>query len=282
MESLAQLTMLRVMVITFLLMVFTSLHGQDNVNLTSYSGVYKGKPLFIQNPYSASMDSYCIRKIIINKKKANINYDVSALILDFRGVEKYSPISIHIEYSDSTCIPFLLNPEAINYHSVFSFERLQITDSSLLWSTKGESDDGLFEVESFNLGYWESVEVSSAVGDYGGSDYSYFPIYDEGSNKYRIKYNSEGFILYSEEIEHVFYPEPVTFRREGDKLILSRSCSYVVTDGQNLEVLLGSGKEIAIADLASGEYYITFNDEQSELFRKKDRVKVIRKAKPNN
>ena len=270
------------MVLSFLLFIFTSLNAQPVLNETSFSGVYQGKPLFIQNPYLSTERAYCIKRICINKKKADINYDVSALILEFKGVDKFSPISIQIEYSDSTCVPVLLNPEAIRYHSVFSFEKIAITDSSIVWMTKGESEDGTYEIEAFNLGYWESVNVREANGVYGSSEYVYFPVYDEGSNKYRIKYSSSNATLYSEELEHVFYPEPITFKRDGHDLILSRSCSFVVSDEENYEVLAGSGKSINISELKTGEYYITFNDEQSELFRKIDRVKVYKKIKPNN
>lgn len=270
------------MVLSFLIFLLTNLNAQVAENETSFSGVYQGKPLFIQNPYLSTERAYCIREIRINKKRADINYDVSALILDFKGVDKFSPISIHIEYSDSTCVPILLNPEAIRYHSVFSFEKISITDSSLVWRTKGESDEGSYEIEAFNLGYWESLNVREANGVYGSSEYIYFPIYEEGSNKYRIRYSSSSVTLFSDEIEHVFYPEPITFKREGNELILSRSCNYVVSDEENFEVLTGLGKEINISELKSGEYYITFNDEQSELFRKNDRVKVYRKSKQKN
>ncbi|MCP4459239.1 MAG: hypothetical protein GY816_14650 [Cytophagales bacterium] len=274
--------MLRIMVLTFLIFVVSILSAQDSQNKTSFSGVYRGKPLFVQNPYLSTGKAYCINQITINNEPVEINYDVSALILDFEGVNMYSPVSIHIEYSDSTCVPVLLNPEAIHYHSVFSFEELLITDSSVYWNTKGESDEGQYEVEVFDLGYWETAELRNSNGSYGGSEYTYFPMFEEGTNKYRIKYSSSDFTLYSDEIEHVFYPEPVAFKRNGNILILSRSCAYVVTDDENYEVVTGTGKEIDIAGLKSGEYYIVFNDEQAELFRKNDRIKVIRKMKSNN
>lgn len=280
--------MLRIMVLTYFLVAVSSLVAVDRLiirdvqNSVSYTGVYQGKPLFVQNPYLPDTKSYCISAIIINRKRVNLNYKMSALILDFKGISKFSPVSIHIEYSESTCTPILLNPESIRYHSVFSFEESTITDSSLVWKTKGEESNASYEVEIFDLGYWQSADVRNSKGTYGGSAYLYFPVYEEGSNKYRIKYTSGDIRLYSKEMEHVFYPEPVTFKRKGNLLILSRSCNYVVSDEENHMILMESGKEINIADLKHGEYHITFNDKQTELFRKKDRVKVIRKVKSNN
>ena len=271
--------MCRTMVLTFLILVVTCLNAQDEVNETSYSGVYQGKPLFIQNPYLAKEQAYCIRQITINKRPVDINYEMSALILNFKGINKYSPVSIHIEYSDSTCIPVLLNPESIRYHSLFSFEEITITDSSLAWKSKGESDYGIYEVESFYLGTWESVESRNSSGTYGGGEYTYFPLYEEGTNKYRIKYSSANQTLYSEEIEHEFYPEPITFKREEQIIVLSRSCRYAVLDQESMEVIVGEGKEINIVDLKSGEYFIIFNEDQTEIFRKFDSSNVVIKEK---
>jgi len=276
--------MYRTMVLTFLVLVVTSLNAQDKLNETFYSGVYQGKPLFIQNPYLAEQQAYCIRQITINNRAVDINYEMSALILNFKGINKYSPVSIHIEYADSTCIPVLLNPESIRYHSVFSFEEITITDSSLVWKSKGESDEGIYEVESFYLGTWEPVESLKSSGIYGGGEYTYFPLYEEGTNKFRIKYSGASQTLYSEEIEHEFYPEPITFKREDGIIVLSRSCGYVVLDQESMEVLVGEGKEIDIVDLKSGEYFIIFNEDQTEIFRKFDSSNVVikeRKEKDN-
>lgn len=271
------------MVLTFLLLVVTSLTGQVTKNETSFSGVYQGSPLFIQNPYLSDSGIYCISRITINKRRVEMNYERSALILDFKGINKFSPVSIHIEYSDSTCVPILLNPESIRYHNTFSFEELIITDSSLVWKATGESDNGTYEVEAFDLGYWEVVSMRETNGDYGGSEYTFFPIYVEGVNKYRVKYTDSNNTLYSEEIEHVFYPEPVTVKHEGNKLTLSRSVSYVITDKDNIEAMVGAGKEVDITDLKYGEYYILIDDKQGVFFRKSGSIKVIKKyKKPDN
>lgn len=268
--------------VLFFLFVVNNLIAQDIQNEIFYTGVYQGKPLFIQNPYLLETKGYCIREITINRKRVNINYEVSALLLDFEEVNKFSPVSIHIVYSDSTCVPILLNPESIRYHSVFSFEKIVVTDSSLVWRARGEGDEASYEVEIFDLGDWEVVNLRKSNGDYSRSEYTYFPVYEEGTNKFRIKYTSKNGTLYSEEIEHVFYPEPITFERKGNTLVLSRSCSYVITDEKNTEVMYDAGKEIDITALKHGNYYILFNDTQSELFRKNDRIKVIRKRKSTN
>ena len=197
-------------------------------------------------------------------------------------MQRFSPISIRVIYSDSTCIPVLLNPDAIKYHSVFSFEKIAISDSSITWNSKGEHENARYEIERFNLGYWEPMETISSKGVYGGSRYEYFPVYEEGANKFRIKYSNDGETLYSYEVEHVFYPDPISFKKEDDLLVLSRACEYVITDTDNFEVLIGAGKEIDISGIGNGEFYIVFDEEQVELFRKNDNVKVVKKPESNN
>lgn len=270
------------MVLIYILSLLSSMGAQNESQMIAYSGVYKGEPLFIQNPYLPSSKSYCITDIYVNGKRVDIVYNRSALLLDFKQVQKFSPVSIRINYSDSLCVPVLLNPDAIKYHSVFSFEAIAISDSSVVWTSKGEQPTGEYGVERFYLGDWETLKTLSSDGIYGGSDYTFFPIYEEGSNKYRIKYSDGDLTLYSEEVEHVFYPEPITYERKGAHIVLSRSSEYIVTDLDNNELIVGSGKEFKIDHLKNGQYYFVFGEEQIELYRKNDPVVVIRNREKGN
>lgn len=270
------------MALIYLILTFGSLGAQNESNSISYSGVFKGTPLFIQNPYLPAQKTFCIREILINNRPVRMNYNRSAIMLNFDNVQPYSPVAIKILYSDSTCLPVLLNPESIRYHSVFSFQKVMISDSSIHWKAKGEQENANYVIEKFNLGYWEPIESVESKGIYGGAEYAYFPVYEEGPNKFRLKYVNDSEELFSQEVEHVYYPEPITFKKVGNKLILSRSCEYVVTDDQNFDVLRGSGKEVDISGLGNGEFYIIFNEDQAELFRKNENVKVVKKPKSNN
>jgi hypothetical protein len=272
----------RIMLLIYLVLAFVSLDAQNKTNEISYTGVYKGSPLFVQNPYLPNQKKYCIKNIIVNEKSLKLDYARSALMLTFESIDKYAPVTIHIEYSDSTCVPVFLNPDAIAYHNVFRFDFIGISDSSIYWTSRGEESFGRYEVEAFDLGYWEVVKTLPSEGIYGGASYEYFPNYEEGVNKFRIKYSYDNFILYSEEVEHVFYPEPITFKRVENTLVLSRAAVYVMYDKDNMEVLSGNAKEIDISSIPSGEYGILFEEKQYELFRKNDQVTVIKKPKSNN
>ena len=269
------------MVLIYLILTFWDATAQTESNQISYSGVYRGEPLFVQNPYLPEKGVYCIQDIRINNRAVNLDFERSALMIDFSGISPFTPVAVQITYVDSTCVPSLVNPDAIKYHNEFRFERIAISDSSIVWETRGEHLTGSYQVQQYYLGSWEPLEIVDSEGVYGGASYQFFPAYEEGVNKYRIRYANGEIQLHSPEVEHVYYPEPITYKREGNQLILSRGCEYVITNEDNEVVLRGSGKEIDISQIGNGEFYMVFNEDQVELFRKNDQVKVLQEFRPS-
>ena len=101
----------------------------------------------------------------------------------------------------------------------------------------------------------------TSSGQFEGSEYAVFPDLKEGVNKFRIKYEvqSTGKYLYSEELEHVYYPEPIrifplTVTRN---LNLNRVADYEISTPEGYTILTGRGKVIELERLRRGEYFIT-------------------------
>lgn len=274
--------MRRALVFILLILLVGSLQAQEEPNSISYSGVFKGAPLFIQNPFLPEQKSFSIQEILVNNQAVNTNYNKSAIMLRFEKTREFTPVAIRIFYFDSTNVPVLLNPDAITYHSVFSFEQVIISDSSIYWKTKGEQEDAKYVVERLFYGIWQPVTTMTSKGVYGGSDYNYYPIFEEGINKFRVKYVKIEKELFSQEVEHVYYPEPIEVSQKGSKVTLSRPCQYVITSFDNVEFMSGSGKEIDISPLKNGEYYLTLNENQVEIIRQTEKVPIIRLDKSNN
>ncbi len=241
---------------------------------TNLAGVYQGKILFIQNPFDKSDRQFCIDRILINEQELDINYRVSALKIDFQGFDLYTPVKIRLVHKDTVCIPTIINPEAILFHTIFRFTEVVLTDSALIWSTKGESGIGEFEIEKLFNGVWVDQEVKPAVGRYEGVDYTYYPNMEEGANKYRIRYNfppgSRLKYLYSWEVDFDHYPEPVEFTPKSakTKLYLSRSTHYEIYDAGSKLVHEGQGKVIDVTILRQGQYVIYFNGKDPGTFIK--------------
>lgn len=243
-------------------------------NRTNLAGVYQGKTLFIQNPYDRQSRTFCVEQILVNGEPVSLNYKLSALKLDFEGLDSNTPVNISIIHSDTICTPTIINSEAILFHTIFRFNRINLTDSSLLWSTKGERGQGRFEVERLESGLWRAQEEVEASGAYEGSEYRHFPILEEGANKYRVKYyfpaSSRVSHLYSQEVEYDHYPEPVEFTPHSAKtrLYLSRASLYEIYDANSKLVLTGQGSEIDLTVLRQGQYVIYFNGKDPGTFFK--------------
>ena len=241
---------------------------------TNLAGVYQGKTLFIQNPFNRLTREFCIEKLYINEKEVDINTKLSAIKLDFKNFDLFTPVKIRLVHRDSLCTPTIINPEAILFHTIFRFVSVSLSDSALVWSTKGETGVGQFEIEKLTNGVWVDQEVREAIGRYEGVDYTYYPNLEEGANKYRLKYifprASRVRYLYSWEVDYDHYPEPVEFQPKSakTKLYLSQSTHYeIYNDGRKL-VLEGQGKVIDVTVLRQGRYVIYFNGKDPGTFIK--------------
>jgi len=257
-----------------LLLGFLSLAQDPAEQITSLAGVYQEKILFIQNPWNRNTKEFCVDEVRINEKRVEMNYKLSALKLTFEGYDPYTPVTIKVIHRDTLCKPIIINPEAVLFHTIFRFVEVNLTDSALTWTTKGERGKGEFEVERLMNGVWVDQEIIEATGKYEGQDYVHYPNLEDGANKYRLKYNfpqgSRISHLYSPEVEFEFYPEPVEFQPKSAKthLYLSRSTHYEIYNDGNTLVLEGQGKEIDVRVLSRGRYVIYFNGKDPGTFRK--------------
>ncbi len=263
--------------ILFALIVFaaSSIFGQVTPKIeTNIAGVYQGKTLFIQNPFDKADRKFCVDNIYINEKYVDINYKLSAIKIDFEGYDLFTPVKIRIEHKDTLCSPTIINPEAILFHTIFRFVSVSLTDSALVWSTKGETGIGEFEIERLQNGVWVDQEVRQGLGRYEGAEYTHYPNLEEGANKYRIKYNfprgSRVKYLFSWEVEYDHYPEPVEFKPKSakTKVYLSRSTHYEIYDAGSTLVLEGQGNVIDVTVLRQGQYVIYFNGRDPGTFIK--------------
>lgn len=260
---------------TLIILVANSIFAQIAPKVeTNLAGVYQGKTLFIQNSFDKNDRQFCVEKIYINEKELDMRYKLSAIKLDFLGYDLYTPVKIRIVHKDTLCAPIIINPEAILFHTIFRFVSASLSDSALVWRTKGETGIGEFEIEKLRNGIWVDQEVRSALGRYEGAEYTYFPNLEEGANKYRIKYNfprsSRVRYLFSWEVDFDHYPEPVDFSPKSakTKVYLSRSTHYEIYDAGRTLVLEGQGKIIDVTVLRQGQYVIYFNGKDPGTFIK--------------
>lgn len=224
------------------------------------TGVYQGKSIFIQNPLFIDRSESCVTRITVNNVPLRLDYKSSALEVSFSEKELYVPVTVVVKHQPD-CTPKILNEDAIRFHSAFSFTDLQLSDTALYWKTKGERMNSKYTVEKLFFDGWEYDQEVESKGRFEGDEYSVFPELKEGVNKFRIKYEvpSADRYLYSEELEHVYYPEPIkifplTVTRN---LNLNRVADYEISTPEGYTILTGRGKVIELERLRRGEYFIT-------------------------
>ncbi len=234
-------------------------------------GVYQGKSLFIQNQYLPSRKSFCVKSVYVNDRKVPLNYNLSALKLDFENQDLYTPVKIKIVSTDSLCNPIIINPDAIMFHTAYKFLDINISDSALYWKTEGEREIGTYIVEKYDGGIWKEIHREQAKTRFEVSEYLFSPRLEEGGNKFRVKYEfGNGSFLYSNESVYDFYPDPVeiTPTHSATEIRFSRTASYEIYDQNNELVLTGTDDRVDIRRLWPGDYVIYFDGRDPKAFTK--------------
>jgi len=222
------------------------------------SGVYQGQSLYIQNPYLISEGKFCIDTIRVNNLDIYTNPQISAVKLHFGKEMLFTPVMVMIKHNEN-CKPKFINPEAILYHSSFKFDSLTVNDSLISWHSKGEKIEGLYSVEKLNGTYWQSVNTINPKGQFEGSSYVYYPEFDQGGNRFRIKYSlPDNRYIYSQEVELFYYADQITFSPKSviDQMTLSQYADYKIMDSKRNVILSGSGQVVPLRKLKRGDYFI--------------------------
>ncbi len=235
----------------------------------TFTGVYNGKNLFVQNPLSSNMKDYCTREVWVNDSKVLTNPRSSAFTINLSGLSPKSPVTVRIVHNNG-CTPKIINPQVVRTQTDFRYISIHLDGSLLEWVTNGELASGKFFVERWENDKWKTIE---SVGAKGGEDSRYRLEVDHlpAVNRYRIKYlQSDGETFYSSVQTFEESVDRITFAptRVSDKIYLSRETDYVVSDPKGNELLKGHGKEIQLGHLTTGLYYLTIDDRREKFFKK--------------
>jgi len=234
------------------------------------SGVYQGKNIYVQNPFTSNMQDFCTEDVFVNDVKVMSNVKQSAFEIDLSSLNINDPVVIKITHKDD-CKPRILNAQVIKPNSTFQFTSINIDHEIISWATKGEKAGGKFYLEQFIYNNWNTIKEIPSKGSATLNNYAVDEGHHSGTNKYRIKYQErEGVFFYSRVVEHSSLKDPVTFypKRASTTLFLSRETDYEILDASSVLIKKGKGKEIPIEDLKSGVFYLNV-DNKTEKFMKK-------------
>lgn len=235
-------------------------------------GKYKGKDVYVQNPYDDKKQTYCTIAVFVNDRKVQDYPEASAYTIDLSYLNMGDLVVLRIEHSDE-CKPKVVNPQVLTHDLGFEFMLEQVGNNSISWNTKGELPEGKFEIEQLDtLGLnWNIIRETVGKGSIETNQYSVSPNHHDGENQYRIKYtDSEGVEAYSLKLLFTYTQDPVQFSpriKVTSKIKLSREIPYNITDMNGNIVKEGTGKVIMVQDLKRGLYFLNIQN-RSERFVK--------------
>lgn len=244
------------------------------------AGIYQGKNLFVQNPFSPDNKTYCTNEVYVNDEKAMSNIKLGAFEIDLSGLEVDDPVTIRITHKDG-CAPKLINPQVIRPSGYFQIADALASGNTISWVSSGETAAFVYYVESLVNGNWIVLRKISAKGQ-AKTPYAITVADPDMAGKYRIKAQNT-------ETHHMFYSrvfgqrveaaakpdtiltQPVTFAPKNPKtqLTLSRNAEYEILDARKKTIAKGSGSVVSIARLKPGTYYLKTDGQPPQKFVKK-------------
>ena len=224
--------------INFLVIIFFLISHSISAEEITLIGVYQGKNIYVQNPLSDDMVSFCTNSVYVNDLLIISSPKTSAYEIDLSGLNLSDPVVIRIVHKGS-CHPKVINPQVIRPKSQFQFVSLFVDAKSIRWFTKGEKEAGKFFIEQYLNNKWVIIKTVDSKGSFDQNQYQVDAIHQSGLNRYRIKYLAEtGNTYYSKVDEFFSEKEPVTFypTRVTDKITLSQETTYEVLDAQGIRM----------------------------------------------
>lgn len=234
-------------------------------------GVYQGRDIFVQNPYSREDQRFCTERVLVNDKEVITNPKTSAFKINLSHLEIRDIVVIRIFYREG-CEPRIINPDVIQPVDGFEFMTAQASRQSISWLTKGELPGGKFYIErEEGNDNWIIVLESSGKGAVQSANYEVPVEHIAGINLYRIKYEgADGEENYSITFQYDFKEKPITFyiNDVATKIYLSEETDYEISDINGRVYRRGRDRIISIQTLKPGSYILHIQDEEKPFIKK--------------
>ena len=258
--------------VIFLFFVLASIISASAGVLT-VKGVYQGKNLFVQNPYSNN--EFCTVSVFVNNKKVLSYPKVSAYEIDLSHLTMNTAITVKILHRNN-CLPKVLNVQVIKSSSRFAFTSLNVDADALNWSTKGERAGGEYVLQRLNASsLWEDLEEIKGKESPSANYYTKRADHNTGLNQYRLKFiEKSGLIFYSKAVTFKLVRTPIAIypRRVSDVLnfVSEKPVRYTIYDKNGSKMKEGKAITIDCTELPGDDHYTIVFDNQKKSFYKKN------------
>ncbi|MFK7755761.1 MAG: hypothetical protein AB8B53_02390 [Flavobacteriales bacterium] len=235
-------------------------------------GVYQGKDVYVQNPFSSEGVGFCIFEVTVNGEITSDEINSSAFAVDLAMYEFNMGDEVIITIkSKSDCEPNVINPDAISPKSSCQVSSAALdANNTLTWNTTDENGKLPFIVEQFKWNKW--VQVGSVLGK--GSDFNSYQLklhLPAGRNKLRIKQKDySGDRIASELTVEISIPEvELISDKIKESISFTGKTHYELFNEYGVLVKSGLSAEIDTSDLEKGYYYLNYEKTLGTVLRKK-------------
>ncbi len=248
------------------------------------NGVYRGRDVYIQNPYNSKKKSFCVQSVTLNGNTVISSPNSSALSIDLSAFSLNDSISLII-FHYAKCTPKILNPRVLQPGGGFAIIQPLADNSSVSWITTGEQDkNAYFELEKMFLDGWNPIEKIRAKGDIDNNQYSIGVVHYAGENQFRIHYYSNFNSMYSEVFEFYSAEDPISFYPidDVDEIIsLSKATNYLIKDLDGNVYKKGYALDIFVQELKPGEYILVIENREENFYKPAPEIELppVRKRK---
>jgi hypothetical protein len=236
-------------------------------------GTYQGKSLYVQNPFAPSGKGFCTLEVKVNgiTTKDSINSSAYQIDLTVFGFKIGDPVKVEILHRDS-CSPKILHPEHTYPDPAFKIISIEVdATENLVWNTTKEADKTPFIIEHFRWNKWVKIGEMEGQGPGGLNQYTFQLIPHSGENIFRVKkMSSIGIPNISQPVKYKSGKKAITIPTVDakDKIFFSDETMYEIYDNGGNILKKGFGKEIDIAFLKKGVYFINYDNTSAEFIKK--------------
>lgn len=235
----------------------------QNRNVLRLEGVYKGKDLYVKNPFGPLGVGFCSYEVRVNGEVSSDEVNSSAFAVDLAqfALKIGAPVIIEVYFKDQ-CKPEFINPEAIEPVPTFVVEKSALSPSGMLsWTTREENGSLTYRIEQKKWNKWVKVGEVKGSGEPGLNAYHFQTRLHSRINTFRVVQRGGGETRASGEIS-VSSANPAVqllFAKVYDKIELSSETDYELFDAYGEIVAKGFGSVIDVRHLKRGIYYINYD-----------------------
>lgn len=243
--------------------------GMNSATLV-IQGKYQNKNVYVLNSIGSSGVGFCAREIRVNGNITTDETNSSSFEIDLAALKLKYGESVTIEiFHGEGCTPKVLNMEDLKPKPTFEIMTMNVSPSGLLkWSANNETGSLPYVIEQFKWNKWVPVGEIQGIGTPENNVYSFQLSMHSGENKYRVKQKGLNSVSrYSQEVvvKSLVDKPSYAIRKNNAGIDFSQETGYELFDAYGSVVKRGFGKQVDIANLERGKYYLCYDNTMTEF-----------------